>query len=81
MIVVIVPLPFFAFIGSFFFVGRRYLLNGDMATMLLFDNHGKIAGMQMGVRKYFKNWLMIDLLVQYTPVKWDSQGTIKIGPT
>ena len=40
----------FAVSGSSFFKGKRYMLHGDMATMLLFDSHGQIAGMQMGVR-------------------------------
>ncbi|XP_057317600.1 uncharacterized protein LOC130662709 [Hydractinia symbiolongicarpus] len=33
--------------NSTFFVGQRYDLKGDNATMLLFDSHGQIAGMQM----------------------------------
>ncbi|XP_032217785.1 uncharacterized protein LOC116601181 [Nematostella vectensis] len=33
------------------FAGNRYVLNGDIATMLLLDNNGLLAGIQMGVSK------------------------------
>jgi len=36
---------------SAFFRGNRYVLNGDASVMLLFDTKGKIAGIQMGVKK------------------------------
>ena len=32
------------------FVGRRYMLNGDHGTVLVFGANGHIAGMQMAVR-------------------------------
>lgn len=36
------------------FKGSRYVLNGDMATMLLFDKNGHSAGIQMAVNDNFQ---------------------------
>lgn len=40
--------------GQADYKGKRYSLNGEMATMVLFDHKGRVAGMQMALPNTFK---------------------------
>ncbi len=41
--------PYVSYLDDAYFRGNRYILNNDIAVMLLFDSNGKIAGIQNGV--------------------------------
>jgi hypothetical protein len=43
------PSTSFSYPDDAYFRGNRYILNNDIAVMLLFDSKGKIAGIQNGV--------------------------------
>ena len=47
------------------FVGRRYMLNGDHGTVLVFGANGHIAGMQMAVR-FFESFFVFFICIFFS---------------
>lgn len=56
------------------FLGSRYLKDGDNAVMLLYDRHGYIAGIQVGVSIHVIS-KSTSQLVRYVKWKWHRPTT------
>ena len=46
------------YLDDSYFRGNRYILNKDIAVMLLFDSNGTIAGIQNGVSMHNRKLLL-----------------------